>query len=312
MKRNRRHDAVALDRQKSLAPLLILSNLGVGGFLVGVMLLSGWDPELSTGELIACVVVGAVSALALLVAAGFVEWLPQLFPSLYGDSVRSGRKSSASARFVARNRMVFYYVGVWSNFFAIALVTEFTGGLLGSPFVALLIAFVLTGQQLSRFRKQSGALLATGLLVALAMLKLESHVATPSPPAPDELEAASILLALAAGGLLSYFEKSHNYLIEKHVRPPSHVRIYADGLGIWRFAFYRDIHRQDPVLLAPHDPSTAPRNGGFPPELKARFEKLVEAMAADAKWPNRSLRWPTKCEDSFSMDLAPDLPDELD
>ena len=78
---------------------------------------------------------------------------------------------------------------------------------------------------------------------------------------------------------------------------------HDDGEGIWRFAFYNGIHRQDPVLLAPSVPP-APGDGEFPCGLKERFERLARAMERDAKWDDLGPDWPERCEASFTMKLA--------
>lgn len=304
MKRNSRHDSVALARQKNLAALLILANLFVGAALALVMTLSDWSPGLTSFELIVCCIVFGMAWLALVVAGGFVEWLPRALPSAFPGGLQADGEPSSVAAFIARRRMVFYYAGVVLDLLAIAVISQVTGGLPESPFVALLIAFVLTGQQLSRFRTQSGILFVLGIVTALLMLIFEPFFSKPEPPAPPELEIAAVLLALATGGVLNYFEKSHNYLLERHVHRPSHVRIYEDGRGIWRYSLYRDFHRQDPVLFPPGDPAVKLDDGEFPPGLKERFEELAKAMGSDASWDALEPDWPERCEDSFAMRLV--------
>src|SRR5215213_6353853 len=82
-----------------------------------------------------------------------------------------------------KNRMVFYYLGLFSNIFAFAILVESTGGLLASPFTAIMVALVLTGQQLSRFKSQSRWLIAIGLMSAGAFYLYEWFLGI--PPAPE-------------------------------------------------------------------------------------------------------------------------------
>lgn len=299
MTRTGRHDALSLKRQRGLAALLLIANLVLAVACGAVLAITGWNPEFTNAERILCMSVFGVSWVALVIAAGVVEWLPQITSDLLRDAGDNARATKRLARFVAERRMVPYYVGLVFNLFGVALLAEFTGGLTESPFVALFVAFVLIGQQVSRFKLQATLLLVYGAVLVGGMLALKEVVSEPSEATPPALSATIILLSFVAGGLLNSYEKVHNYLVERRVQPPAQVRIYRDGRGIWRFA----LHRQDPVLLGP-DP--APVKSGVPSELRERFEEHAKQMGAYADWGDLHTDWPNDCEDdSFIVPLHP-------
>jgi hypothetical protein len=300
----RRHDEISHERQKRLGALLVVTNLIVGGISLAIVFLTDWNPELTRGEWIAFGLVILISWLNLLIAAGVVGWVFDLALSMLPDGVGS-TDAHPDDKLLERHRMAFYYVGVWSNLLALGLIIEVSGGLGESPFVPLLIAFVLTGQQLSRFRTQSGLLYVSGLALVGLMVLCEPLASEPPESAPHELTMVVAFLALAAGGLLNYVEKPHNYLLEKHLKPPSRARIYQDGCGAWRVALLHSIHRQDPVLLGGDVKSALPIDGQFPDGLQERFEAYLRSMAEDARWSPVEPDWPQQCSLNFMVKLNP-------
>lgn len=204
------------------------------------------------------------------------------------------------AAFLARYRMAFYYTGVLANLIALALATEVTGGLAESPFVPLLVAFVLSAQQLSRFRTQAGVMFAAGLVAVTLMLLLDRFASDPPVPAPHDLVIMSVLLALAGGGWLSLREKPYNHYVKKNVQGPSQVHIYRDGRDAWRFVLYSKIHRQDPILLR----TDGGLDGEFPESLKERLEERLFAMGEAGGWEEFELIWPQRCTGSFAVAIS--------
>lgn len=295
-----RHDQLSLWRQQRLAGVLIVTNLAIVAASALIIAHYDWSLGLTPTERLLWALAFAITLVALLIASGFLEWLSDSL----GGFGQAGTRSQPGRvqRFIARRRMVFYYAGVWANMIAIALVTETTGGLAASPFVPLFVAFVLTGQQLSRFRTQALNLLWSGLIIAGALLVCHSLATEPPAPAPDELPIAMVVLALLMGGVLNISERPHNYMLRAQVPPPSHVRIYRDGEGVWRFAFFLKRHAQDPVLLA-HDSSSVPE-GDFPPELRERLEEHAREMGKHGKWKNTGLEWPATFAQSFTIELV--------
>jgi hypothetical protein len=301
MARPKRHDEIAHERQKRLAALLVIANLAVGLGAVVAVLLTGWDLELTRTEWICIAIAVGISWVNLLIAAGFVGWILDLPSSLFPDGLGASAESP-DARLLKGRRMAFYYVGVWANLVALAFIVEITGGLAESPFVALLIAFVLTGQQLSRFRTQSGLLYVSGLLIVALMILLEPIANPPTESAPHELEIAIVVLALVAGGLLNFTEKPENYLVKK-VRQPSRARIYRDGGGVWRVCLLERVHRQDPVIFASLE-AKGEAEEAFPDGLQERFEEFLATMSEDAGWTTMVVSWPDRYSNSFIVRLA--------
>lgn len=302
MSRPTRHDEVSHERQQNLAALLVLVNLFVGAISLAIILEVGWDPELTRAEWVSFSVLVLFSWLNLLIAAGTLGWVFRLVLSMLPDGY--GVEKPPDAGLLERHRMIFYYLGVWSNLLAIALMIEITGGLAESPFDALFIAFVLTGQQLSRFRTQSGLLYLSGLAVFGLMIAFEPLATRPDVAAPHELTIAVAFLALGAGGFLNYFEKPHNYLVEKHIKQPSHARVYQDGQGAWRVALLESIHRQDPVIFGRMEFDRS-NDGRFPDGLKEKFQTYVDTMGQDAEWDSLRSAWPERCTRSFVVKLVP-------
>jgi hypothetical protein len=188
---------------------------------------------------------------------------------------------------------------------ALGVMIEVSGGLAESPFVPLLIAFVLTGQQLSRFKTQSGLLYLSGLVIFGLMIIVEPLSSRPPEPPPHELTIAMAFLALATGGLLNYFEKPHNYLLAKRLKPPSRARIYQDGSGVWRVSLLHSIHRQDPVIFPASDPPTELIDGEFPIGLQEQVNAYLEALSTVAKWEHVQTDWPSRCSSSFMVRIVP-------
>jgi len=301
MPRPKRHDGVAHERQRKLAALLVLVNLLVGSISITIVLATDWNLELTRSEWICIAILVAISWINLLIAAGFIGWAVDLALSMLPDSIGAS-EVPPDAGLLERGRMAFYYVGVWANLFALGFIIEVTGGLAESPFVALLIAFVLTGQQLSRFRTQSGLLYASGLLTVALMIALEPLSTRPADLAPHELTIAVVILALAAGGLLNFIEKPQNYLVEKHVKQPSRARIYQDGRSVWRVTLLEKVYRQDSVIFTRAEAGLSV-DGEFPDGFKERFELLLDKMAEDAGWATLKPTWPDRCSASFVVKL---------
>lgn len=297
MKARTRHDNIAHERQQRLALLLFITNLGVALFTVPIAVHLDWNPEPSGFEQLLFAGLLSFSWINLFVAAGGLGWLVGL-PRGFSPGP-APNTPPFDAAFLARYRMVFYYTGVLANLAALALLTEVTGGLAESPYVALLVAFILTAQQLSRFRSQAGLMFAAGLAVTTIMLLLQPVASDPPTPPPHELVVVAVLLALVGGGWLSFREKPYNHYVEKHVRVPSQAHIYRDGKDAWRFALYEEIHRQDPILLRAHDTA----DGEYPERLKEQFEQYISEMGRAAEWDELELIWPGKCTASFAVTL---------
>ncbi len=300
-------------RQRRLAGILFLANLAIG--LVSAAIIgpvNNWQLEFSTFQWVCLGFAFGLSWLCLLIAADFAHWAGGVVRRA-GSAIASALSEDGKAdepedpgpeiERLDPHRKYFYYCGVWSNLISLALLTELTGGLAESPFVALYIAFVLTGQQLSRFRRQTFWMLVTGVVVTALMIVLGPYASAPAVAAPHGLTITVVALALAAGALHNYMEKPENYLIKKHVRPPTRARIYLDGRMAWRFTFLENIHRQDPFLATSAMPAAAMNaDGDFPEGLKEKFEEYLGVMLDATGWQVEST-WPNRCARSFVVNL---------
>ncbi len=294
MKFGQRHDSIAHDRQQKLAQLLFLANLGIGLCAGLLMVYYDWAPEPTRFELILLAGLIALSWACLLTAAGAVGWLVGLLGGLPATPSGDG---AIDQKFLDQHRMRFYYAGVIFNLVAFAVVTEVTGGLAESPFAALLVAFVLTSQQLSRFQPQAAVMLGVGLLAAGLILLLEPLASEPETVAPHQLEIAAVLLALIGGGVLNWIEKPPNHYVRK-LEDPSQVLVYRDVQGNWRFAFYRRSHRQDPILTRSEIDGDR-----FPDGLEGQVIKYASEMAS-VGWEESVPGWPEEFTTCFSLRLS--------
>ena len=301
MKFGKRHDSIAHERQRKLAQLLFLANLGIGVCAVLLMAYYDWSPDPTGFELTLVILLIGLSWLCLLTAAGAVGWLVGL---LGGLSVGPSTGDPAvDDRLLAQHRMRFYYAGVIFNLAAFAVVIEITGGVAESPFMPLLIAFVLTSQQLSRFRPQAAVMLGVGLVVTGLMLWLEPLASEPATAAPHQLEIAAVMLALIGGGVLNWLEKAPNHYVSK-LEAPSKVLVYRDKQGHWRFAFYERFHRQDPILLT----ASKADGDGFPDRLERQVLHYASEMATGADWGESVPGWPQEFTTCFALRLRTGAP----
>ena len=91
---------------------------------------------------------------------------------------------------------------------------------------------------------------------------------------PESLEVVFVILALFAGGMITFREKGRNYMLRSYDNAPTHAHVYKDGKDVWHFALYRHNHRLDPVLAGPEAKD----------DLIQALENLLSAMANEARW----------------------------
>jgi hypothetical protein len=301
VKIRQRHDGIAHQRQKRLAQLLCLFNVVLAVGCGAIMVHYHWDPAPTQAEVIVLICLVALSWLFLFVAAGVIGWLVDL-PTALGPGPPKPSPAVDDA-FLSKHRMSFYYAGVILNLLAIAMITEITGGLAESPFTALLIAFVLTAEQLSRFKLQAKVMLCIGAAIVGVMIGLEGVASDPPSLAPHLLYIAVAVAALLGGGLLTAREKPRNHYVDK-LDDPSRVLVYCDAYGNWRFAIYDNSHRQDPILLA----GTGAHPVGFPDKLETQVIKCASDTASPLGWRKGKVPgWPSAFTTCFSLELQTKL-----
>jgi len=177
---------------------------------------------------------------------------------------------------------VFYYVGLAANILALALIVLATGGLTKSPFLALFVAFVLIGQQLSRYRTQARTLILSGFVLAVAMLLVDSYIDSAESTVQEQITIVLVLLTFGFSGILSWLQKPPNPLAGHDLsKPPTQAHVYKAN-NAWQVALYRGQHTMDAVV--PDEVEDG--------QIKDAFEALLGEMAGAASWPTLDPDWP--------------------
>lgn len=288
MRYRSRHDEIAFRRQRYLAIFLLLVDVFTAFLSIVVAYSAHWHP-LTRDRAILTGILAGVTVVLLMLAAGVVGGARDMWDSVASQAAIEKRRDSD---FFAQKRMIFFYAGVNLNIVVLAILIEQTGGITASPYTTVFFALVLTGQQLSRFKTQSSFLISVGVALTLAMWIFESAngpLAAPGPPRVlTFLLMASVFIAC---GLITNYEKNHNYLIESNQSLPTHAHIYKDGNNLWHYVIYRHRYRLDPVLGA--DPSPVPggdANASLD-TIRTRVEADVKSMYQAAGWGQPQFNW---------------------
>lgn len=202
--KRRRHGKIALRRQKELARWLFYVNVAIA--VIWLLTANDWHLGLSGGVVVALIACGVVFVICIGLAANGIGGVRRFLRAADQGNDDDDDEPWRSESWIADRRYWFYYAGVWADLFALALLVWTTGGLDGSPLVAILVAFVLTGMQLSRERDQAAALLASGVGVAVFILVVSPPMHPPDP-APSDLATWLVMLALGGGGVLTLNER---------------------------------------------------------------------------------------------------------
>lgn len=298
--RQPRHDQIAFRRQRYLAVFLLMIDIYVIALSALVAYIAKWHPITQDGFFLTGTLALA-TVICLLLAAGVVGGLRGMWNE--GISAAPGRRHPDPDFFVKR-RMVFFYTGVNLNILGLAILVEQTGGITASPYIAVFFAFVLTGQQLSRFKTQSSFLISVGVALTAAMWVYES-VFGPSktPGAPKVLTFLLVASTFVACGLITNYEKGHNYLVEGEQSLPTHAHVYRDSESMWHYAVYCQRHRLDPIFG--HDPEEAGTESSLESRhdseetgtesslenVRDRVEAIVKSMYQAAGWGQPSFEW---------------------
>jgi hypothetical protein len=243
------HDQLSIERQRRLASL----QLFVNALLLVIYLIAihvwGWRFNLTTGEKEAGWTVWIISLVLLIVASSFMMPILDVFQA--GRS-RPGGSADPEPTWLATYRKFVYYPAVLGNLAAIAVFIEQTGGLVRSPFAPVLFALILGAQQESRFKSNSRLYIIAGVVITVALVGFEKAFGTRSVPNPPShlyfwIVAAVFLLT----AILTHIDKAVNYKARGRFPEPSHIELYVDDGGIWRFALHSKGTRLDPVVELP-------------------------------------------------------------
>jgi len=235
------------------------------------------------------------SLLALLFAAGAVGG----FRDMLAGGIGRGPETPyyRDHDFFAQRRMIFFYAGVNLKLLTFAVLVEQTGGITSSPYIGVFFAFILTGQQLSRFRTQSTCLIAAGAVLTTAMWAYETtagKLKSPAPPAT--LTLLLVITTFIACGLMTNYEKDHNYLVQgKEKDLPTQAHVYRDVHGVWHYVIYRRRHRLDPIV--DHSAVEEAGTGKTLTAVQDRVQAIISSMYQEAAWDLPEFRWLTSDRD---------------
>jgi len=283
-----RHDQIARVRQGYLAVFMLLLDVILIGLSLGVAYTTKWHP-LTQDRFRTTGVLAVLSLLCLFFAAGAVGG----FRDMLAGGISRGPKTShyRDDDFFANKRMIFFYAGVNLTLLTFAVLVEQTGGITASPYIAVFFAFILTGQQLSRFKTQSTVLIAVGAALTLAMwLWQYTHGLLKSPAAPPTLTLVLLVATFIACGLMTNYEKDHNYIVERKEKDlPTQAYVYQDGKKKWHYVIYCRSHRLDPIVDGPE--SETPETDQALEPVQKRIQEIIISMYPRAEWDQTDFHW---------------------
>jgi hypothetical protein len=256
---HRHHDELSVQRQRTVADLTLLANIIL--IALSSIAIKMWHWHLTIGPLalVAGTVVWGIS-IALLIAASS---LPRATAS-FTRNLGSAPTPPDSPDRLAGARKFLFYPGTFLNFVAVCILVEESGGLVRSPFTPVLFAMALAAQQLGRFRTNSKIFISFGILATAALFLFErSNGLRSVAPPPDRLAFALLAAAFLVTAVYTHSDKTKNYRASGGFPPPTHVELYWDHQGVWRYVLHCKNGRLDPLL-----------------EDVSDFDKLEEAKAA--------------------------------
>ena len=157
---------------------------------------------------------------------------------------------------LARNRKYFFYAGVYLNFVALCVLVEQSGGLVASPFSAVLLGMILGSQQLSRFRTNSRNYILAAFIAVAALVVYEYIFGLREVEhAPERLAFAILCGSFLVPALCAHADKPPNYRALGGFPPAALVEIYSDGHGVWRYCFHAERTRLDSPVEFPETAS---------------------------------------------------------
>ena len=243
-----RHDVEGIRRQATFALVL----LGVDAFVAVVSKQTAhrqtWArdiPHARTERLyLYCVVL-----VLLLVAC--TEWLHWGARAIAACGVGTPYRDRGPYK-IEMYRPYLFYIAVYWNLFCIADLIHISGGLTGSPYTSFLFATILSAQQLSRYRRQSGWYIAMGVVFVIGIIGADQVLKAPLPTvAPRSLTAAITVGGFAAAAFVVQLTKPVNPRSAKRMPLPKGAALYQDTHGSWRYTIltgYRTIDHVVPCM----------------------------------------------------------------
>jgi hypothetical protein len=264
----RRHDALSVIRQRVIANLACTVTV----FLVALHLVAShvwrWHITVPTGAAVAFWLCFGLGWAGLLACSSLPIGLHRNVALL--NSAWSYEPGDEPA-WLARVRKYVYYPSGYLIFFSLAILIEVSGGVVASPFTAVLFALVLTAQQLGRFKLNSfvsiiSAILITGALGLYQSLFGIQH----EPAAPRQLTFALLAFAFLLTAVCTHVTKARNYRAAGVVPQPTHAALCQDAAGRWLYALYDRQTRLDSALACPPETTMA--------DARQEVERIIESL----------------------------------
>jgi hypothetical protein len=240
----RHHDYVSSRRQRRIADLALLMNAGIAVLYLWAVNHWNWHLDVSAGAEIATLGFWAAALIGMLAASS----VPGAIPGFFNDIAETDGRV-IEPHWLRNARKYVFYPAAYANFVAAAIWIEVSGGLVDSPFTPVLLAMILTAQQLSRFKLNSFLFLTFGAAATGALAVYESKAGILDvPPPPVMLTFWILVISFLVTALCAHALKQRNYRASKTYPSPSDIEVYRDSAGSWRYAMYCRRTPLDPVL----------------------------------------------------------------
>jgi len=243
----RHHDERSIQRQRSIANLTVIADLIVAIFYV--VAIYAWNWNISSSGNLPDVALGifGVGFVLLLGASSLFRGALSFFQGL--GTAPPGQDVAAEPVALMRSRKYLFYGGVIFNIVGLCILIEATGGIIRSPYTAVLYVMILCAQQLGRFRTNSLFFIVVGVTVTALLFLAEALFGISRIPHPPSILAYLILAsAFLITALFTHSDKARNFRATGGIPDPTHIEVYRDGRAGWRYVLYRDRTRIDSVL----------------------------------------------------------------
>lgn len=243
---DRHHDELSVRRQRTIARLALTINAVLLVVYFITTLTSHWHVRSGPLGLWLGASLWILSILSFSIAASVHG---AVLAAIRNLGSRWQPQNSLERPFTAKLRKYVFYPGAYANFSAIAVLVEESGGLVRSPFTPVLFAVILTAQQLSRFKTNSRNFISFGILITGMMFLLEWINGVKRVPEPPSRLAFLILaLSFLLTAFSAHTDRPPNYRAKGNFPDATHVELYREDRGTWRYVFHCNLARLDPMV----------------------------------------------------------------
>lgn len=230
-----RHDRVSSIRQRAMANVTMVAIIALTVLLIAAVRAWHWNVEFDSAGLSLLVTLWVISLLCVIAASGLPAAIWRVIEEIRVEP-DAGARRPGERRETWKRRKWFFYPGSYALILAVTVLIEQTGGLIRSPFNAVLYSLVLSGQQLGRFRLNSTIQVGIGAMLTVVLLAYERmfglrEVAEP----PERLVFAILAISFATAAIFTHIEKKPNYKFTRAWPVGTWVEAYRDASGTWNF-----------------------------------------------------------------------------